>query len=351
MKKEYDDQLTPDVREKMNKNLVYVGIFSVIMVFAGLTSAYYVSMGDTFWVKFDFPPAFYISTAFLVISSIVLQLGISMGRKGNATAPKILVPLTFLLGIGFCIFQWKGYGQLVERGAYATGKILVTQGRYGDFYQLKIDGKYMEVNANDYYLAGKPMNPAQKKDVSAFAQQFVHIDSAIPKTLKDYGKKYIFLYKNEEVRFENGKLIAGDSTELLYTDLHRLKDLAITLRDGRGDFFLKGKMGKDFHIYYKGKELQYANRSLQYNGTKLSAPLQLKMNSAADTATSYLYIITALHFLHILATMIYMLRMSIHSFTGALERNDYLKVRMGAIFWHFLGLLWIYLLLFLLFIH
>jgi len=49
--------------------------------------------------------------------------------------------------------------------------------------------------------------------------------------------------------------------------------------------------------------------------------------------------------------MIYMLRMSIRSFTGKLATHDYLAVRMGAIFWHFLGLLWGYLLLFLLFIH
>ena len=351
MKKEYDDQLTPEVREKMKKNLVYIGIFSIIMIFAGLTSAYLVSMGDTFWVKFDFPPAFYVSTVFLLLSSIVLEIGIRMGRKGSVPATKILIPFTFVLGLCFCWFQWKGYGQLVDRGAYATGKILVTQGRYGDFYQLKIDGKYMEVNANDYFLAGKRMTEAQKKDVSEFARQFEHVDSVIPKTIKGYGTKYVLLYKNEEVRHQDTVLIAGDSTKLLYTDLRRLVDLAGTLRDGRGDFFMKGEMGKDFHIFYKGKELEYINRDLYYNGGKLSPPLQLKINSSADTATSFLYLITILHFLHILATMIYMLRMSIRSFTGKLATHDYLAVRMGAIFWHFLGLLWGYLLLFLLFIH
>ena len=351
MQQEFDNELTPEIREKMNRNLVYIGIFSVVMIFAGLTSAYLVSMGDTFWVKFDFPPAFYVSTVLLILSSIVLEVGIRLGRKGMVNATKIFIPLTFLLGVGFSFYQWKGYGQLVDRGAYTTGKILVTQGRYGDYYQLKVDGKYMDVNANDYFLAGKRMTPAQKQDISNFAKQLVRVDTIIPKSISGYGSKYVLLYKNEEVRLENGELIAGDSTKLLFTDLRRLVDFAVTLRDGRGDFFLKGEMGKDFHIFYKGHELTYENRDLMYKGTRLSAPLQLKINSSADTATSFLYLITALHFLHILATMIYMLRMSIRSFTGKLQINDYLAVRMGAIFWHFLGLLWIYLLLFLLFIH
>jgi cytochrome c oxidase subunit 3 len=43
--------------------------------------------------------------------------------------------------------------------------------------------------------------------------------------------------------------------------------------------------------------------------------------------------------------------MSIRSFSGRLATNEYIQLRVGGIFWHFLGGLWIYLLLFLLFIH
>lgn len=351
MRQEFDNELAPETREKMKKNLVYLGIFSVVMLFAGFTSAYIVSMGDSFWVKFDFPPAFYISTVLIIASSFVLEAGIRLGRKGNATAAKVLVPLTFIMGVGFAWFQFKGYGQLVERGAHFRSDILVTQGRYGDFYELKVDGKYLEVNANDYLIAGKKIDPATKAAIGTFAKQFLNADSILPKSVNGYGSKYVLLYKNEEVRFENGKLIAGDSTELLFTDLRRVADFSRNLADGRGDFFLKGEMGKDFHVYYKGREVQYINRTLHYNGQKFSPPMQLKINQAADSATSYLYIITFLHLLHILVTLIYMLRMSIRSFTGTLANNDYLSIRAGSIFWHFLGLLWIYLLLFLLFIH
>jgi len=90
---------------------------------------------------------------------------------------------------------------------------------------------------------------------------------------------------------------------------------------------------------------------LLFNGKKLSKYLQIKAMETADTGTTYLYLITFLHLLHILVTLIYMSKMTIASFSGRFSSEDHLRLKVGAIFWHFLGLLWIYLLLFLLFIH
>lgn len=350
MKKEYDDELTTEQREKMRKNLVYVGIFSVVMIFAGLTSGYIVSMGDLFWVKYNFPPAFWISTIILATSSIVLTVGIKLGQKGKPNAAKIGVTATFILGVAFAWFQYLGYGQLVDSGAHFTSRILVTDGRYGDYFELKVDGKYMDIDCNDYLIAGKKVSDSQKAAISAFAKQFENADKKMPASIKDYGK-YTLVYKNEDVTYKNGKLYMSDTTELLFTDMLRLAQFSWHLRDGRGDFFLKGTIGKDFHVFYKGVELTYKKRTLYRGVNPLSAPLQIKLNDSPDQATSYLYIITILHLLHVIFTLIYMLRMSIRSFTGRLEEHNYLAIRTGAIFWHFLGLLWGYLLLFLLFIH
>jgi cytochrome c oxidase subunit 3 len=352
MQQNYEKELSPEVREKMKKNLVYIGIFSVVMIFAGLTSAYIVSMGDSFWVKYNFPPAFYISTVIIVLSSVLLQLGINLAKKGNQQILKIILPITLLLGIGFAYFQWSGYGQLVDNGAYLSSKITVSNGRYGNYFQLKINGKYMEVDGNDYLVAGKLISPELKKEVSAFADQFSTITKEKDglSNIKNYGK-FTLMYKNQDLTLKENKLWSNDSTSLGFVDLTRLEEFSWHIRDGRGDFYHKGKFGKDFKVYYKGKELDYKERNLYYNGTKLSAPLQLKMDDAPDTATSYLYIITALHLLHIIGTLFYMLKMTIRSFSGDLSEYNYISVRMGAIFWHFLGLLWGYLLLFLLFIH
>lgn len=350
MQEQFQQEMTPEVLEKTKKNMVYLGIFSIIMLFAGLTSAYIVSMGDTFWVKYPLPSAFYVSTTLIVLSSLSLIAAVYMSRKGSLSRTRLLLLLTFLLGIGFAVFQFYGYKGLLDKGAYLTSDILVTNGRYGDYYELKINDKYLIVDGNDYRVNGKDLTEAEKKPISAFAKQFEKADVKLPASINGLNT-YTILYKGKPVSFKDGKLWVSDTTELLFTDLRRLTEWAWQLRDGRGDFFMKGKLGKDFHIYYKNAELQYKDRALYYKHKKLHAPLQLKLNQASDTATSYLYIITFLHLLHVLGALIYLLSMTVRSFTGTLVKNNYLSLRMGAIFWHFLGLLWIYLLLFLLFIH
>jgi len=348
---DYNQELTPEVREKMRKNLIYVGIFSVMMLFAGLTSGYIVSAGDAFWVKYNFPPAFYISTALIILSSIVLGIGIKVAqKKGNPSILKTIVPVTFILGLGFAYFQFKGYQELAANGAFLSSKITVSEGRYGDYYELEVHGKYMEVDGNDYLIADKLVSDQQKKEISAFAKQF----EAISKTknpqianLDDYG----ILYKHQRVSLKDGKFYVQDTVELTHVDLIRLEEFSWHLRDGRGDFFHKGKFGKDFKVFYKKKELEYKDRTLMYKGVPLNAPLQLKLDSSPDTATSYLYILTVLHLLHILVSIIFLFKASIRSFSGKLAADNFLPIRTLAIFWHFLGVLWIFLLLFLLFYH
>jgi cytochrome c oxidase subunit 3 len=351
MKQDFANDLTPEVREKMKKNTVYISVFSIAMIFAGLTSAYIVSMGDSFWVKYNFPPAFYISTAFILLSSLVFIIGVKKARKENKPGLlKIIVPTTFVFGVLFAVFQWIGYGQLVENGAYLSSKITVSNGRYGNYYELKVNNQYMEVDGNDYLVGGKLMGEKEKQAISSFADQLTAVSTAKAINISNYGK-YIIYKKDSPVTLKNGQFFVNDSIPLQYVDLVRLEEFAVHLRDGRGHFFHKGKYGKDFIIYYNGKALDYKGGQLMYNGLKLSAPLQLKMDDSADQSSSYIYIITFLHLLHILGTLIFMLIMSIRSFSGRLATNDYIQLRVGGIFWHFLGGLWIYLLLFLLFIH
>ena len=83
MRKDFDQELTPEVRLKMKKNLVYIGIFSIIMLFAGFTSAYLVMMGDSFWVKTPMPNAFWISTTLIILSSLSFILAIQSVKKDN----------------------------------------------------------------------------------------------------------------------------------------------------------------------------------------------------------------------------------------------------------------------------
>lgn len=352
MKTDVYKDLSPEVKEKAKKNLVYVSIFSIIMLFAGFTSAYIVSMGDSFWLKYPLPTSFWISTAFILLSSIFLQLAIVSVKKGAIGQLKLHISLTLLTGIAFAYFQFEGYKDLTKMGAHAVNNhIIVTDGRYGDYYEVKYKGVFLEVDGNHYVYAGKSMNEQQMKAYQDFMGQFVNLKQNTSFNVTNYGKSFILYYNNQPLGLINGKLCKPDGTEIQYVDQLRLKDLAINVRDGRVDFFNKGELGKDFQIYFKGKALTYQERSLYFEGKRLSKYLQIKAMETADSATSYFYIITFLHLLHILGTLIYLIKMVIGSFSGRFNKEEHLSLRLGAIFWHFLGLLWVYLLLFLIFIH
>ncbi len=352
MKQDFSRELAPELREKMKKNLVYIGIFSIIMLFAGFTSAYIVSMGDSFWLKYPMPTAFWISTTVIIISSLSIELAIRKAQKNNQTQIKLFVSSTLLLGILFVYFQFKGYDQLIGRGIYpANNHIIVTEGRYGDYFELKINHSFLEVDGNNFLLNGKKISDSQLEQLKKFMSQFLKPSRNKSIIIKNYGKNYILYFKNQPLGLINGQLSTPNGKELQYVDQLRLRDLAVNLSSGRGDFFTEGQIGKDFHIYFKGKELTYKDRTLYYKGKKLSKYLQSKAMETADTASSYLYVITFIHLLHILISLIYLFKLTIHSFLGRYNSSDHLSLRLGAIFWHFLGVLWVYLLLFLLFIH
>ncbi len=339
-------------QEKARQNLVYVSMFSIIMLFAGLTSAYIVSMGDSFWLKFPLPNAFYISTAIIALSSLTFIIAVKAAKKNELGKLKLFISVTFILGLGFIYFQFKGYGELVDNGIHpANNHIFVTNGKYGDYFYVKYKGDFIEVDGNDFLVKGKKMTDAQLQEYQNFMSQFYIVDETKPFSVEQYGKNFEIYFENIPLKVIDKKLKTAEGKDLPYLDRIRLAQLAINVRDLRGDFFPKGEIGKDFHIFYKGKELQYVDRELQLNGKKLSNYLQIKSMESADTASSYLYLITVLHLLHIIFTLFYVLKLVIGSFTGVINKNNTITMRMGASFWHFLGILWLYLLLFLLFIH
>ncbi len=104
------------------KPMLWVAMISMVMFFAGLTSAYVVSMNREDWVTFDLPQAFYYSTLCIVLSSLVLMLAQNLLKKGKLQASLLATVATLALGIGFVIYQYLGFLQLEELGLFFTGK-------------------------------------------------------------------------------------------------------------------------------------------------------------------------------------------------------------------------------------
>lgn len=107
---------------KAYKMLLIFGFISIFMIFAGLTSAYIVSSSRPDWLKeFKLPSAFLVSTISMLLSSVTFIIAKKAIEKDDRNKTTIFLAATLMLGIVFVIFQFRGFGQVVQEGYYFTG--------------------------------------------------------------------------------------------------------------------------------------------------------------------------------------------------------------------------------------
>lgn len=359
---DYSKEMKPEIQEKMKKNLVYVGIFAVVMFFAGLTSAYYVNMGGAFWLKYPMPSGFYMSTLAILLSSLCFILALRSIKQGKPKGLKTYMLATLLFGLLFVFFQFTSYRQLINRGIYNPSmywtypEILVNDGRYGDTIMATVNGKPILVDGNAFSIANKPMSPKEFRDFQAYMKHYAVPEQVIFKKqstpLKGFASnKYKIYLNNEPLLIKQGHFYYNDSTMMVHTDEIRLCKVAMNVTLGRGHFMIKGEYGKDFNVFFKGKPLTYKQGAFWVDGRILNESAQLKARETADNASAFLYVITFAHLLHVLGALLYLIIMVKNSLTNVYTQEKHLSLKLGSLFWHFLGILWLYLFLFLNFIH
>ncbi len=107
---------------RAKKMMLWFGIVSLIMGFAGWTSAYIVSSKREDWVTdLELPSAFFISTAMIILSSITYLIAKKAVAKNNQKKGTTFLLITLVLGITFISFQFVGFSQMLENGYYFTG--------------------------------------------------------------------------------------------------------------------------------------------------------------------------------------------------------------------------------------
>ena len=126
------------LQNKSIKLLLWVGIASISMFFAGLTSAYIVRKAEGNWTEFELPNWFLFSTIVICLSSFCLVKAkqkikqkllvrgedetslIETGTPDIHTTYWLFIAL--LLGCIFTFLQVKGWESLVQQGLYMTGE-------------------------------------------------------------------------------------------------------------------------------------------------------------------------------------------------------------------------------------
>ena len=108
-------------RKKSAKPMLWVAMISMVMFFAGLTSAYVISMRRDDWVTFELPDAFYISTVLIILSSITISISQRLIKKEKRELSIAFLLITFALGIAFVWQQYAGFEDLRSAGLFFTG--------------------------------------------------------------------------------------------------------------------------------------------------------------------------------------------------------------------------------------
>ena len=120
---------------KAKKMMLWFGMISITMTFAGLTSAFIVSSSRPDWLdSFVLPNWFTISTVSIVLSSLFFQLAkfrldkyirVSLPENINIYIERnnvnSLLVLTILTAVIFIISQFLGFNEIISQGYYFTG--------------------------------------------------------------------------------------------------------------------------------------------------------------------------------------------------------------------------------------
>ena len=108
--------------QRAKKMMLWFGMISMSMTFAGLTSAYVVSSSRTDWIQqIELPTAFTISTLLMLLSSATFFLSFKSLKQQNNTRSLGLLGATFALALLFIYFQFQGFQAIIDQGYYFTG--------------------------------------------------------------------------------------------------------------------------------------------------------------------------------------------------------------------------------------
>tara|TARA_B100001063_G_scaffold98383_1_gene91902 strand:- start:3671 stop:4285 length:615 start_codon:yes stop_codon:yes gene_type:complete len=120
---------------KAKKMMLWFGMISITMTFAGLTSAFIVSSSRPDWLdSFILPNWFTISTVSIILSSLFFQLAkfrldkyirVSLPENINIYIERnnvnMLLVLTILAAVIFIVSQFLGFNEIISQGYYFTG--------------------------------------------------------------------------------------------------------------------------------------------------------------------------------------------------------------------------------------
>lgn len=120
-----NQELSGSINQTLSMNpkkfLLWLGIVSIIMMFAAFTSAYLVRRAEGNWLEFGIPSIFTYSTIVLLLSSFSMHLAYWSAKKDQFLLLRSAISITFALGVAFLVMQVLGWSQLTKNNVFLVG--------------------------------------------------------------------------------------------------------------------------------------------------------------------------------------------------------------------------------------
>lgn len=122
MSENLTEQAPAEKNNRARKMMLWFGLASLLMSFAGWTSAYIVSRSREDWMQdYELPGAFWVSTAIILCSSLTYWLAKRAVADNRQSKGTFWLGITLVLGIGFIVSQLIGFSEMIGMGYYFTG--------------------------------------------------------------------------------------------------------------------------------------------------------------------------------------------------------------------------------------
>lgn len=110
-------------RVNPKKFALWLLIIAMIMLFAGLTSAYIVRMGEGNWYEFELPVQFLYSTIVIIFSSFTMWWAYRSAKNDELNQVKMGLIVTFILALGFCYLQYLGWKAMTAMDLFLADEV------------------------------------------------------------------------------------------------------------------------------------------------------------------------------------------------------------------------------------
>lgn len=264
------------------------------------------------------------------------------------------------------VIQLKLFASDVCDGQHTFGpkRIVKLEENWSPFTIVSTKGRAVEfIDEVQYWQGGDTLNFSERQDLFNFS---VAVDRNMEyfKLTGEYGKDFVILLNGEGLEYENKQffyknLVMNDEIKNNITDPFYLDGVgSCTLKNGlvvsesgdvvdvsEGVWNLTSKIGKVLFSIRIDEGVWTRQKS------EISSDDYAAIKNRRNSTSSYIWVLTVAHFLHIIGGIIYLIALFKLALNKRIVERNQVKIRLANIYWHVLGGLWVFLFLFFQYYH